>query len=318
MAVMKEANRRLAAIQKKVGLFIVVAAVLAAAAIVYVGIRQGLFTPTTKVYFIADSGYDIFEGQAVKMSGFTIGKVNSISLEESAKVKVQLSVDNRYMKYVKADSQVWLVKPGYIGGSVIVITPGSAGATKASGGIILSFHRQKSLTQIATELKAEISPTFKDLKQIIAYINDPNGDIKKTISNLNELSSGMLTTRRNLNALLAHADRDLSSASGNVNAVADSAKQTLASTDALIKRVDSKLPALLDKAGKSLDNVQKTTEDLRKATEQSAPRIPQLIDKASGIADDTRELTGALKKTWPLRLYIKQPKEKKIKVDSFE
>jgi phospholipid/cholesterol/gamma-HCH transport system substrate-binding protein len=315
---MKEADRRLAAIQKKVGLFILVAAVLAAAVIVYVGVRQGLFTPTAKIYFVAASGYDIVEGQAVKMSGFTIGKVNSISLENSAKVKVQLLVDSRYMKYVKVDSQVWLVKPGYIGGSVIVITPGSAGARNASGGAILSFHRQKSLTQIATELKNEVSPTFQDLKQIIAYINDPNGDVKKTIRNLDELSSGLLATRRRLDVLLVHADKDLSSASGNANAVAGSAKQTLASTNALIKRVDRKLPALLDKADRSLDNVQKTTEALREAAEKSAPRIPRLIDKASGLADDTRELTSSLKKTWPLRLYIKQPKEKKIKVDSFE
>ena len=318
MAIMKEADKSLAAIQKKVGLFILVGAVLAAAVIVYAGIRQGLFTPTTKVYFIASSGYGIVEGQAVKMSGFTIGEVNRISLEDSARVKVQLSLDSRYMKYVKVNSQARLVKPGYIGDSVIVITPGSPGAKKASGGTVLPFHRQKSLTQIATELKAEISPTFKELKQIIAYINDPNGHIKKTIRNIDKLSSGMLSTRRNLDALLVHADKDLSSATGNANAVAGSAKQTLAGTDALIKQVGRKLPALLDKAGKSLDNVQKTTKYLRKASEQSAPRIPRLIDKASSLADDTRELTDALKKTWPLRLYVKPPKEKKINVDSCE
>src|SRR5208283_2460249 len=119
----------------------------------------------TSIYFIADSGYDINEGQAVKLSGFKIGKVRNITLEENAKVKVELSINRRYMKWVKIDSSAKLYREGVIGDSIIVIKAGSENSKEAVGSVMLPFTREKGIGEIAGELKDEITPALKDLKE---------------------------------------------------------------------------------------------------------------------------------------------------------
>lgn len=318
MAILKESDQRFANIQKKVGYFVLAAIAGIVAILIQIGLRQDIFTPKTSVFLMADSGYDLIEGQAVKLSGFKIGTVRKVSLEENAKVKVELSINSRYMKWVKIDSRARLIKEGLIGDSIIEITPGSENAKEAVGSVMLSFQREKGISEIAGELKDEITPALKDLKQIIAYINDPNGDVKQTLMHINTLSKDVNTTRQNLDTLLLHTDKNISTTFGNVNSFVDSTKQTLSSADTMIGRIDKDLPALLDRAGKSLENVQKTTEEIRKATEQAAPQIPSLVEKGNEITDDTKEIMGSIKKVWPLRLFIKQPEEKKLKIDSYE
>ncbi len=318
MKVLKETDQRFVNIQKKVGLFIVAAVAGVFTVIILIGLRQDFFTPKTSVYLMTDSGYDISEGQAVKLSGFKIGKVKKVSLEENAKVSVELSINRRYMKWLKTDSRATLKKEGLIGDSIIEITPGSVNAKATPGALVIPFRRDKGISEIAGELKDEIIPALTDLKQIITYINDPNGDIKQTLRNINALSKDLSITRQNLDTMLVHTDNNLSTAFRNVASVTDSAKQTLSGTDTMIKRIDKDLPDLLDKAGRSLENVRKTTEEIRKATEQTAPQIPSLVEKSGEVADDAKEVMGSMKKVWPLRIFIKKPEEKKLKVDSYE
>ncbi len=318
MGILKDTDRRYADIQKKVGLFILAAVAAILVIIIFIGMRQDIFTRKTSVYLMADSGYDINEGQAVKLSGFKIGRVKSISLEENAKVRVELSINNQYMKWVKIDSRARLMREGLIGDSIIEITPGSENAKEAVGEVMLPFRREKGISEIAGELKDEITPALKDLKQIIAYINDPDGDIKQTMRNINTLSKDVNITRQKLDALLVNTDKNLSTSFRNVDSVLDTTKQTISGTGAIIKRIDKDLPDLLDKTGKSLENVQKTTEVLRKAAEQAAPQVPSLVEKSNDVADDAKEVMGSIKKVWPLRLFIKQPEEKKLNVDSYE
>lgn len=318
MEVLKETDRRFVNIQRKVGFFVLAAVVGIIAVLILIGMRQDFFTPKVSIYFTADSGYDISEGQAVKLIGFKIGRVRKISLEENATVKVELSINRQYMKWIKTDSRATLKKEGFIGDSIIEITPGSPNAGEAAGEVVIPFSRDKGIAEIAGELKNEITPALKDLRQIMAYINDPDGDIKQTIRNIRTVSKDMSTTRQNLDSLLVNTDKNITGVLKKVDSAADSARQTLSNTDAVIKKIDKDMPGLLDKADRSLGNIQKTTEEIRKATEQAAPRIPAIVEKGGEAAEDAKEVTGSLKKMWPLRLFIDQPKEQKLKVDSYE
>jgi phospholipid/cholesterol/gamma-HCH transport system substrate-binding protein len=329
MKIMKESDERFVNIEKKIGMFILIALIGMAAGIAFIGIQQDVFTPKTKILFVADSGRDITEGQAVKLSGFKIGKVKKLSLDDIARVKVELAINKKYMKWIKSDSKARLTKEGLIGESIIEITPGSLHATQITENGIIVFEREKGLTEMAEELRNEIKPVLLDIKQIVHYVNDPQSDFKQTLRNLEKVSGNLSATRQYLNSLVQNTEKNLSIAIQNTdknlttamtkaNSVLDSSKQTVENTDNVIKRFDKDMPNLLRMVNKSLENVQKATDEIKKATEQASPHIPSLLEKGTDVADSAKEVIDSAKQVWPISLYIEVPENKILKIDSYE
>jgi phospholipid/cholesterol/gamma-HCH transport system substrate-binding protein len=314
MAVIKETDPRFINMEKKIGMFVLIAIAGIALVIVFIGIQQDVFTSKTEIYFITDSGEGITEGMAVKLSGFKIGKVKKLSLDDVAKVKVELSINTRYMKWIKTDSKARLAKEGLIGDSIIEITPGSAKADQIADKGEISFARARGLSDIAEELKEEVTPVLTEIKEIIHYVNDPEGDIKHALKNISKLSDEAFTTKQHLDNLL----KDAGSSMKKIDPLLDSTKKTMTTVESMVRKIDKDLPGIMEKVDKSLTNVQKMTDDLKKATEQSAPRIPSLVEKGDDIAGGTKEIIDSVKKMWPIRSFIKSPEEKTLKVDSYE
>ncbi|MBI5213349.1 MAG: MCE family protein [Nitrospirae bacterium] len=318
MGLIKETDERFIGIEKKIGLFVAAAVIGILVAVAAVGLQSDIFTSKTRIYLIADSGQGINEGTAVKLSGFKIGKVKRLYLDDAAKVKVELSIKTKYMRWIRTDSDARLIKEGFIGDSVIEITPGSAKAKDVREDGIIAFERTRGLGEIAAELKDELKPALSDIKQIVGYINDPQGDVRQTLKSLRIAAEGLPATKQRLDSLLADADKGVNTSAKKIDALLDSAKQTINSVDGLAKKVDKDIPAILERANKSVENIQKTTEEIKKATEQAAPQIPSMIEKGNDIAEGAKEVVDSVKKTWPVRLFIKTPEEKTLEVDSYE
>ncbi|TAN41481.1 MAG: MCE family protein [Nitrospirae bacterium] len=318
MSILRDGDKRFVNIERKIGLFFIIAAIGTVAVITFIGIQHDTFTPKTTIFFIAESGQGINEGMAVKLSGFKIGKIRNMELDDVAKVKVTLSISKKYMKWIKTDSHAKLSKEGMIGDSIIDIQPGSAAAKPMQENSIMPFGRERGISEMIEELKNEIKPVILELKNIVQYVNDPSGDIKATLRNVKHLSDDLSSTGKRLNALLQSSDKNINDTSKKIGAVLDSTHKTVEDVNGIIKKVDKDMPGITEKVGKSLDNIQKTTEELKKAVEKSAPSIPSLIDKGNDIADDTTEITGSVKKIWPIRSYIKNPEGKLLPIDSYD
>ncbi len=314
MAVMKETDERFQYLSKKIGLFVLIAILGIAGIIVFIGIQRDVFTNKTKLYFISENGQGLNEGQAVKLSGFKIGKIEKLSLDDVAKVKVEISINTKYMKWIKTDSTIKLVKEGYIGDAVLEVTPGSVQAKQIPEGGYLNFQGAKSINEIIEELKDDIKPVLLDIKQIIHYINDPKGDVKQILGNVNKLSGDIQHTRELIDTMLKNTDKNLENTMKKTDTLLGSIKDTVDTTNTILKNVETKLPNMLDKVDKSLTDVQKITDDIKHTTSGA----PVLMDKVTDITDDAKDITGAVKKTWPISSKIKIPEEKTIKVDSYE
>jgi len=311
---MKETDERFQYLSKKIGLFVLIAILGIAGIIVFIGIQRDVFTNKTKLYFISENGQGLNEGQAVKLSGFKIGKIEKLSLDDVAKVKVEISINTKYMKWIKTDSTIKLVKEGYIGDAVLEVAPGSVQAKQIPEGGYLNFQGAKSINEIIEELKDDIKPVLLDIKQIIHYINDPKGDVKQILGNVNKLSGDIQHTRELIDTMLKNTDKNLENTMKKTDTLLGSIKDTVDTTNNILKNVETKLPNMLDKVDKSLTDVQKITDDIKHTTSGA----PVLMDKVTDITDDAKDITGAVKKTWPISSKIKIPEEKTIKVDSYE
>lgn len=318
MSILKESDRRFVDMERKIGFFILTALAGIALVIVVAGLRQDIFTAKDRIYFTSENGQGINEGMAVKLSGFKIGKITSLELDDKAHVKVAMAVSRKYMKWIKSDSAARLVKEGIIGDSIIEVVPGSSSATLLPADGTVPFEREKGISAMVEELKDELKPVIRDIREIIAYINDPKGNIKATLSNVKTLSDDLSVTGEKLNLLLKDADKAVAVNSVKVSGLLDNITSTVNNANRAITSTGKEIPPIMDKVNAGLENLRKTTEEIKKAVEKSAPSIPPLVQKGGETASGAKEIVDSLKKTWPISSFIQPPVQKTLDVDSYE
>lgn len=316
MAIMKETDQRFLNIERKIGIFVLTAVVGVLAVVVLIGLERDLFSAKTGIFFIASSAEGIDEGMAVKLSGFKIGTVKRVSLTDVARVRVDLSVNSDYMKWVKVDSKAILTKEGLIGEGVIRIESGSPRSASLQENSEIGFERQRGLSEMALELKDEIKPALADARQLIHDLNDPQGDMKQALMRLRSLSENLASTRERIDALVQHVDVQVGTTGAKIRTLVDSTQQAVSRADGVVATIERQLPPLIEKATESIDNIQRSTETIRQVVDRVAPQVPFLLEKTGEVAGGAKEVVDSVKAMWPVRLYIKPPEEKTLSVDS--
>ncbi|MDP3260550.1 MAG: MlaD family protein, partial [Thermodesulfovibrionales bacterium] len=285
----------------------IVAVIGIIATVVFIGIERGLFTAKYKINFTVEKGTGFFEGMPVKLSGFKIGKIDSMSLDEHAKVKVILLINKKYSKWIRQDSKTILTKEGFIGEGAIEITVGSMNKPVIGDGGVIQNEKARGLDEIVEEMR----PVIGEIRDIVSYVNDPKGDIKQTLANLKTLSSGLNKTKENADKLLKNAD-------SNISGVSSDASKALKNIDKTVSSMNDKINPVIDKLNRTMDNAEKTTANLKDAVEKAAPKVPPLLNKGEDALSDTSEVVKSLKQIWPIRLFIEKPKDSLIHGDSYE
>jgi phospholipid/cholesterol/gamma-HCH transport system substrate-binding protein len=197
--------------------------------------KQELFTPKTRLHFLTESGTDLKEGMAVKLSGFRIGKVDALALTGDANVQVTLEINDAYMKWVRHDSRARLVKESLIGDTIVQIEPGSESEAVLRSGDRIAFEREEGMGRVVERLADQVEPLIKDIRQITQYLNNPDGDVKQSLAKLN-------TAMAELNASLKRVDRILAAAEKDVPGTLRTTRETLESSKKVVDSVGKTWP----------------------------------------------------------------------------
>ncbi len=304
----REQDPRFRHLEAFVGAFVIVALAAIVALVVYIGKENDLFAEKLHLRFRANTGTGFTQGMPVKLSGFRIGRIDKISLDDQAKVVVRLKINRKYSKWIRADSTATLLTEGLVGDSVLSISVGSPDRPMLSEGDFIPLREEKKLSELAFELSDSVKSVLLEVRQTVTYINDPKGDIKRTLANVRRLSANLEETRRNTDNLLLTATDDL----GRVRPVIDNLATAL-------DNVGRRLPVLLDRvegtlshAEGTLSNTERISLDVRKVAEKAGPRIPPLLTGAEELVEDTDDVVKGVKRMWPFRKHIPPANERGI------
>src|SRR5258706_11032415 len=176
MKIFAEHDNRFEGLELKTGLFLLLAAFLIGAGILAALVRQGVFTQTTHLHFVANSAQGIGKGMAVQLFGFKIGAVDALNLEPHRTVRGGLLVQTEYLRLINQDSTARIAKEGLIGASLIEIVPGPAPSRPGAENGVLKNERATDFSSVAEELSAQLRPILADLKQFAQPANRPNED----------------------------------------------------------------------------------------------------------------------------------------------
>lgn len=306
----KEEDSRFRNLEWKIGIFIAVALAGIAIALILYGLQKDFFTPKYHLHFTVDRGTGFAKGMSVKLSGFRIGRITSIALNDQAMVDISAEIDNKYRKWIRSDSTVKLVKEGLVGDNIVEVSVGSFEKPELKDNDAITYVKTKALDELADEIADKIKPVLIEVRDIIDYINNPQGDLKKTIRNLELLSRNLEDTRQHADKMLVSATGSIDRVTTRTNMVLDVTNKKLDSIDlaptlnrvnSAIEHLDKKLPAILDKTDATLENINKISNDTRLLTEKAFPKIPGLVSQAEDVMLSSDRLVNSIRNVWLFR-----------------
>ncbi len=297
------ADPRFLRLRLKLGLFIGLGLVLGLSLLLGMAVRQGYFSAKTPVFFIAESGADLRAGMAVKLSGFKIGTVRRVDLNEAARVDVEMAIEDRYMKWVKTDSVATLAREGMIGDSFISITRGTPELPALTPDDRLRFELGRGLADIAQDVRNRVVPVIDELHVLLKYTNDPKGDVRQGFANMNRLAAELRETRRKVDTTLAGIDQ-----LGREDAPATLAatRKTLERTDAMLHELETTIPAWRAQATQTLQALNetastatRTASETERMLKETAPQLLKVLNETEALMLESRSAVSAARTRWP-------------------
>lgn len=291
----------------KVAGFVLIPVAILLLAVYLIGKENDLFRPTYRLIFTVSKGTGFSRGMPVKLSGFRVGRLADMRLNDQARVDIMIDIDRSCSRWIREDSTVKLVKEGIVGENVLELSVGSEGRSPLPDGGRIRYEESKSLEELATEVTEKVTPVLLEIRDIIAYINDPNGDVKQLVKSLNSLSGRVDRT-------LTSVDRLLSQTTDESAHLMTTARETIAHADRVFTDVETalltlnrSLPPILESSERALSSIERISSDIEKSGKKLLPRIPRLLDRTESTLESSEELMDGAKRIWPLNRVIAPP-----------
>jgi ABC-type transporter Mla subunit MlaD len=182
----------------RVGLFLLVVIVALVSLVIYIGIKKDLFAERVTYYVISTTGENIERGIPVRLSGFKIGNVEKVYLDNVGYIKVELEILSKYQKWFRQDSKFILDQEGIIGNPYFKLIPGTDESPLLQEGATLTLSKVAGLS----ELIQEAEPVIANLKEIVANIRDitdsfidKEGHVQSILANAEKITDLILHNR---------------------------------------------------------------------------------------------------------------------------
>lgn len=261
--------------QLKVGITVVVAALVLAVLIVLMSGTGGLFTHklVLKSYFFDAQGLRV--GAPVRLSGVDIGNVSQIQVvrnKPQAPVEVTMKVNRKYSFNLRSDSKTLLSTAGVLGETYINIDSSKAVGREVRDGDVLKTDEEPGYQDVMRSTQnalQNMQALLARMDRIIAYVESGQGSVGKVIYDP---------------ALYNRINATINDFQKLVGAIA----QGQGSLGKLVNSDD-----LYDKANASLDKINLLVDDLNsgKGTAGKLLKDPTLYDTANQTIANFKQLT---------------------------
>lgn len=298
--------------------FLLVVFAMALAVVGFAVWKQEWFRPARSYRMTAETSEGLQQGMAVRLSGFRIGKVESIELVGPQEVGVKVNVFDEYAKYVKQDSRAKVRGENLIGDRFIELSAGSAGSPEAPEGWKISIEAEPTIGAMVEELKKDFEPILAGLgtvadnlpktveridlvidetRALVAELRDEDGELMAGFANFN----GAVSEIEQLAVDLRAPQNDLMQ---GLDQFEDATRVLSQNIEQIVTKLDTATASLgdaADKAGELFTNADGVVVRLGQTVDQTAPAVPGMVRKGSKAVDKADDVMTAVRNMWPIR-----------------
>ena len=316
--------------QAKVGLFVILSAVLLIGTVYYVGNEQwGRHVIPYRTYLRYAGGVE--PGSTVLFGGIEVGRVSAVRAWREDPTKIEIVLEVKEGTPVNANCTAKLGAISLMSSPAISITTGTNDAPRLKPGGVIPSEETVSLDDMArklagiadtaqgliTQVQGEIKGLSDRANTLLANLNDATGPVNRQqiaeiLRNTNTMiaqqspkidritNQVLLATQdadaaiKKVGPLLDHADTTVMNANSTVDQIRDPLRQDLLQMQSTMDQAKSLLASIQAVVRGNDDNIHETIENLRVATENLA------------------QLSGDVKqRPWSL-VRIRQSKDRKV------
>ena len=247
----------------KVGLFLAVSLVVAAALVVNFSKGTNPFTKTTLLHLTTKNVDGLKRNSVVLMAGVPVGKISAIHLDTDTGI-VTLDAKIKAEYPIRADAKFFIETAGFLGDKYIGVIPGANelpplnnGDTRACEESFDLVRTARSATDLMDELKTVASQITNIVNRIDSKLLDEQTltNLADGLSNLREISAEASATIGAVNQLILTNTPPINAAIENVVTFSEQLKDAGSDLQSLINTNS----IVIDE---SLGNIKKTTESL--------------------------------------------------------
>ena len=203
-------------------------------------------------YYVSYANVDgLVVAAPVTINGLTVGKVNSIALQDDWTSLVELQINGDYQ--IPKNSVAELYSPGPIGGKQIAILPNTETQEIAASGDFLKSANKLGLTEVVSN---QIKPIKEKLDKVLENANTMLVNINQVLDE--KTKQNLRGSLESLNATLA----EFKEASATVNGMLAENKGKINTTMTNFEKTSANLTIMSDSLAKA--NIAQTVKNLEK------------------------------------------------------
>jgi phospholipid/cholesterol/gamma-HCH transport system substrate-binding protein len=297
----------------KVGLVVVIAAILFVSSIVLVGgVRLFRKKVTYTTYFKFAGGLE--PGSPVRFGGLKVGSVQSAEIDPKDSTRIRIRLQVAAGTPLRANSSARISTLGFLGENYIEVSPGTRDAA------LLSPGRDIPATEIV-----QLADVFNNVNNVTLNANKLVGDLDDKFmvlaSNANELVTNFNDVvspenRQHLAAVLSNMDATLAElrpelrktlanvegASGKLGPALDNANATISRIDTLASNIDAvvvenrkEVHEVLLRLHDSLAEARQTLAQIDDLLEANRDNIDETLENFRAASQNLRQFTDTIK-----------------------
>ncbi|MDP2854028.1 MAG: hypothetical protein Q8O28_07250 [Smithellaceae bacterium] len=294
----------------KVGLFIGCTAIIVVLALLYLAAGKGVFENLHAFTVSSKSGDGFTEGMPVVFSGFNIGKVQALELNEKGIVLIKIKIPDRHVKWIRSDSAFILYRP-LIGSARIVVNTTNLNSPpldeKKIPEVIIVNDINDAIARIEPALE-RVTQIADNVERLTSNLSDPKGDLHRILSNAGKITTNLASKKSLVEMVVSDEEsvkalndslKKLKDITTNVDRILTKVDKMADKTDSEIYGKDGALPQvnviLKDIVGK-LQKLDKTIDNINKISSDTSEGTKDLHILRSDIDDTLKTVEDAVKK----------------------
>ncbi len=201
----------------KLGLFVIITAILLVTALYLIGRKQNIFGSTYYISAVFNNVNGLKLGNNVRYSGINVGTVKKIYMINDSTICVDMAVESGILEHMRTDAKAVIGSDGIVGSMVVNIFPGSVEADLLMPGDTLSSIRKVSTSDMMSTLNVtneNAAALSSELLKITNSLNEGQGTLGRLLND-EEMGSDLKETVKNLNRV----SREASSVIADLKAV---------------------------------------------------------------------------------------------------
>lgn len=300
--------------------------------------KHGLFSRHVEVYFMTGSAAGITPGLSVRLSGFRVGSVSAVDLQDDLKVRVTMKIEEDRFVALRADAHAEWFKE-QLQAAVIDLSPGTAAEPLSRSDPRVTHSRRRTLTEVANDLRSRLAPILDDVKQLSGTLVARKDDLGAVLQNARTATEQLAAATGELRTLAGHTRGQVAvvgeraqavmgqaqQAMGQVQGAMTQVGQTLVTLDGVVEQargtldgVNGRLPNLLASAGDTLDHLNRIGRDLSAVSAAASAALPGVVRNTGPLMDETLDMVGGVRSAWPMRALVAPPPPALLPLDSHD